>query len=450
MGITPQNSGRNAGEIISCRIFVLVSLATLFLGASLSAQTVTPTPLSYGIQRLTASVNGPTVDLFWSPALTGPFSTPDGYRILRTSQPGGPYTLISSVDGQTTVYLDSPGTGNWCYVVRAFVSAGKTSNEDSGEVCVPVYAAPTATPTPTPAILKSQTQSNAKTNPTDTPTPAMQPYWPNGPSGGAQQFAMTGGGSTICGANTSLKLDLMVTCSEQGVQDRRWTFLVVNNASTPITLNSAHLSMRVWFYEPGLRCVALVGNNGIVYNSSGGQVGAMQLVGNVYTTCASMTEFDESSTHKANQGGAVTLTWQGGVSVIPAGGWMQGFAIIGTSGDSCGTATNWNNFNDDYSGLPSGQSSCNGSQSGPYYDDHHFALYSNGVLVQEYGTNGSTDGESGLPPGAGTCTFTPTATNTRTNTPTQTRTPTPTNTRTNTGTNTPTNTSTNSATKTRT
>ncbi|HEY5038174.1 MAG TPA: hypothetical protein VIJ93_03780, partial [bacterium] len=307
---------------------------------------------------------------------------------------------------------------------------------------------PTPTPTPISEIKDSameplaQTVSTATFTPTITPTSSIQPYWPQGPSGPGTDFAVSGSGATICGADTSKKLDLMVNCSEQGIQDRRWTFLIVNNNSVPLTIQAAKLSMKVWLFESQLRCTAMVGNNGTVFNSTGGTVGNMQLVGNTYSIDASMAEIDESSTHKANQSGAVTLTYQTGVSVIPAGGWMQGFAIIGTSAASCNnTAGNWDSFTDDYSGLPSGQTSCNGAQNGPFFDDHHFALYSNGVLVQEFGSNGSTDGESGRPPGGGTCTptITPTFTKTATNSPTKTPTKTPTGaTNTVTATNTPT------------
>ncbi|HTC22319.1 MAG TPA: NHL repeat-containing protein, partial [bacterium] len=214
---------------------------------------------------------------------------------------------------------------------------------------------------------------------------------------------------------------MMVTCVEQGLQDRTWDFLIANNGSVPFTISSAGLAIRIWVYESQLRCSALTGSNGNVYNSSGVQVGAMQLTGNIYNKNTSMTEIDESSTHKANQYGTISITYQTGVSVIPAGGWMQGFAIYETSAGECGnTAGNWDNFADDYSGLPATQTSCTGSQSGPYFDDHHFALYSNGTLLQEVKSGGTDDPQSGFPPGGGTCTPTMTSTNTKTLTPTST------------------------------
>lgn len=427
-------------------------------------------------RELTASVFGDEVVLSWRPPAFGNFKHSAGFKVLRSSEVDGPFQQVGTLTSFTAnnrplIYSDWPGVGQWFYQVVAFTMVPEILESDPSNIrSVVVGNTPTATPTITPTFSPTdQTtdtstatisptwtvpllRDNAKVNittPTFTNTPTIIPYWPYGPvaatataQAGVVPHAVSGSGGTVCGADTSKKLDLMINCSEQGLQDRRWTFLIVNNGSSALTMQSANLSLKVWFFEPGLRCVAVVGNNGDVFNSSGSRLGNMQLQSNVYTTCSSMAEIDESTNHKANQSASVALTYSGGLSIIQAGGWVQGFSIIGTSGGSCGTAVNWNSFSDDYSGLPSGQSSCTGTQSGPFYDDHHFVLYSNGTLVQEYGAGGSTDGESGVPPGGGTCTptMTPTLTKTSTFTPTKTAT--------NTGTKTPTATPSNTATRT--
>jgi spore germination protein YaaH len=194
-------------------------------------------------------------------------------------------------------------------------------------------------------------------------------------------------------------LDLQVSCIQQTSQERRWALKIVNNGSAPMTFSSA-LSVGLWFYEPQLRCMVWVSSNADVYNSAGIRLGLVEMQSNQTQQDQWLSPaVDESSTHRANQSGAMTLVCQGGVSVIPPGGWVQGLVLDATAGGSCpGGAGNWTDFTDDYSGLPAGQTSCNGSTSGPYYDDHHFALYENGSLIQEYKAGGK-DAESGRSPG---------------------------------------------------
>ncbi|HEY5038792.1 MAG TPA: hypothetical protein VIJ93_06960, partial [bacterium] len=250
--------------------------------------------------------------------------------------------------------------------------------------------------------------------------------------------------ASVCGADTSSMLDLQVTCVEQGSQDRRWAFKIVNNGPSPLDIRTANLSLGLWFFESRLRCLAVTGSNGDVFASNGTRVGSLQITGNTYTHDVSTAEFDESPAHKSNQAGSVRLVYLSGQAVIPAGGWVQGFTVLGTSSAACGTSGNWDNFNDDYSGLPNGQSSCGGSPNGPFFDDHHFALFDNGKLVQEAKAGGIPDPATGLPPGAGPCSPTPTKSFTPvpTFTRTPTRTPTSTSTLTATRTFTPLNTST--------
>lgn len=249
---------------------------------------------------------------------------------------------------------------------------------------------------------------------------------PNSPAGTAPAIVsdkvVNQGGLGVCGADNALGVDLQVACVQQSGQERRWTLKIVNNGSGALDLRTAGLALRLWFYESRLRCVVVAGNNGDVYGSGGSRIGPVRLVDNLCSSDVSLTPFDETSAHRANQYGTLNLSYLSGTAVIPAGGWVQGLVVVATAGGNCNPAGNWDNFADDYSGLPNGQSSSNGSPNGPYYQDHHFALYARGVLVQEVLPGEALDPESGLPPRSGTCTPTPTftATATATNTPTST------------------------------
>jgi hypothetical protein len=221
-----------------------------------------------------------------------------------------------------------------------------------------------------------------------------------------------------CGADISKKLDLQVTCQETGAQDRRYYVKIFNRGTSDISFQNLNLTMKVWVYEPELRCLTVCGQNGDVYNSSGAKIGTAVIQGNVYSNFVTQPLYIENSSHKSNQEGTYSFIYQSGQSTIPAGGWVQGFQIIFSS--ACGGLSegnkinkfvydgkfyygvpvvsdavhevppgsiiaddgmiamgsgNWDNFNDDYSGLPLGQSSCGGNIAGPYYDDHHFAKY---------------------------------------------------------------------------
>ena len=80
------------------------------------------------------ATGGGTVTLNWTP-------TPDmyalGHRILRSTSPGGPYTQIAQTTPRTTAgYVDSPPSGTYYYVIRAYTAGWESvnSNEDSATV----------------------------------------------------------------------------------------------------------------------------------------------------------------------------------------------------------------------------------------------------------------------------------------------------------------------------
>jgi hypothetical protein len=75
---------------------------------------------------------GKNVDLSWDAN-----SEPDlkGYKVYRSSLPGGPYTLLGTRNHRQTSYTDrKPGAVSLCYVVTAFNKSGEESPY-SGEVC---------------------------------------------------------------------------------------------------------------------------------------------------------------------------------------------------------------------------------------------------------------------------------------------------------------------------
>ncbi len=129
-----------------------VALATLVLGAALSAGAIATTcGLTLFTDRAILSDNGFTTDALSPPSgltATGGASvqlqwtaTPDayasGYRIYRSDASGGPYTLVGEATPRTaTSYTDAPSSGTYFYVVRAFFQSWEStdSNEASATV----------------------------------------------------------------------------------------------------------------------------------------------------------------------------------------------------------------------------------------------------------------------------------------------------------------------------
>jgi hypothetical protein len=94
-------------------------------GSSLATDTlVAPTGLS--------AAGNPTVNLSWTATTSGWAS---GYRVYRGTAAGGPYTQVAQVTGvATTSYSDSPGAGNFYYVVRAYYGTTTWVSPASNEV----------------------------------------------------------------------------------------------------------------------------------------------------------------------------------------------------------------------------------------------------------------------------------------------------------------------------
>jgi len=257
-----------------------------------------------------------------------------------------------------------------------------------------------------------------------------------------------------CDADFTKKLDLMVNCSLHGKDERRYYLKIINRNNEAIDIRDINLAIKLWLYEPELWCITLTGQNGEVYDGNGNRINAMQIESNNFCSFVSKEIFIEDKNHKSNQEGSSFIIYKSGVATIPAGGWVQGFEIFITSKcnflkpaenrqkiyyaylpdnmknkeqtvipggmyEASGRiilASNngyvkWRDDDketcygifDDYSGIPSNQGKSNGNIMGPYYDDHHFALYSGSSLIGEIKKYGKIDPETGLPPGAALC-----------------------------------------------
>ena len=98
-----------------------------------------------------AQVTATRVTVSWSPTASGIAA---GYRVLRASAAGGPYTQVAQIAGaSTTAYAEAPGTGTFYYVVRSYYAANGADwySGNSSEVA--------ATVAPQPYVFKSTTGS---------------------------------------------------------------------------------------------------------------------------------------------------------------------------------------------------------------------------------------------------------------------------------------------------
>lgn len=98
---------------------------------------------------VTAQTTGTSVTVSWT-ATVSDIAT--GYRVLRASAAGGPYTQVAQVAGRsTTIYTEAPGTGTFYYVVRSYYAANGADwfSPNSSQV--------TATVAPQPYVFKSTT-----------------------------------------------------------------------------------------------------------------------------------------------------------------------------------------------------------------------------------------------------------------------------------------------------
>ena len=84
---------------------------------------------------LSATVSGSSVNLNWTEIDDTDAS---GYKVFRGSAPGGPYSEVAEVTPRTTTtYTDTPGSGTFHYVVRAFFQNWESGDGTEASVTIP-------------------------------------------------------------------------------------------------------------------------------------------------------------------------------------------------------------------------------------------------------------------------------------------------------------------------
>ena len=85
---------------------------------------------------LSATADGSDIDLTWT-ATVDSYAT--GYRVLRSTSSGGPYTQIDELIGQgMTTYTDvNPGSGTFFYVLRSYYEQWESANSGEASATIP-------------------------------------------------------------------------------------------------------------------------------------------------------------------------------------------------------------------------------------------------------------------------------------------------------------------------
>ncbi len=84
---------------------------------------------------LGASVAGSDIELDWTPTVDT-YAT--GYKVLRSTISGGPYTEIDTVTPYTeTTYMDiSPGSGTFYYVLRSYYQNWESADSNEANATI--------------------------------------------------------------------------------------------------------------------------------------------------------------------------------------------------------------------------------------------------------------------------------------------------------------------------
>lgn len=100
---------------------------------------------------LSAIANSSSVSLGWS---ASPDPAVQGYHVYRASSPDGPFTRVTSDPQGNLAFTDTPGVGNWTYVVRAIKletsASGSYFNSSQG-----VFQSITVSPPLGPLIISN-------------------------------------------------------------------------------------------------------------------------------------------------------------------------------------------------------------------------------------------------------------------------------------------------------
>jgi hypothetical protein len=86
------------------------------------------------------AAGGSTATLTWT---ITPDTYASGHRVFRGTASGGPYTQIAEVTPRaTTMYVDSPASGTYYYVVRAFFQNWESVNSNEAWTVVRSHRIP--------------------------------------------------------------------------------------------------------------------------------------------------------------------------------------------------------------------------------------------------------------------------------------------------------------------
>ena len=80
---------------------------------------------------LSLVVSASAATLTWDP----PPTAVQEYRIYRSSAISTPFTLVTSVDGKITTYIDTAGVAGNCWRVTAVIAAGES--QPTNNACLP-------------------------------------------------------------------------------------------------------------------------------------------------------------------------------------------------------------------------------------------------------------------------------------------------------------------------
>jgi len=248
------------------------------------------------------------------------------------------------------------------------------------DVLGPIEITATNTPTKTQMNTATNTPTNTRTitatfTPTSTPTKIAIPN---------------------CLTYTGPKLNLQIACDGMGGEEQQFGARIYNYGSTPVTL--ANVNVVTWLYESGTENMDAFSNSSGQVCGAGGTNCSNVNISGYSTSHGSFPACTAISGHFANQSVTFTIGATDAV-VIPAnGGYWQSQGDMFQLGRNNSQMDN-DDWADDYSHMGSGTSCTDNS----FHDSPYYALFYNGVLVQEVtDTNGDVDPNTGQIP----CTIT--------------------------------------------
>ncbi|HVZ79174.1 MAG TPA: hypothetical protein VHE12_00075 [bacterium] len=312
--------------------------------------THTPTWTATGTPTATAS-DSPTWTATWTPT-----DSPTDSMTATPSRTASPTPTATPTDTASQTSTRT-ATASPTLTVTYSPTASRTGTPTD---------TPTQTKTPTPTLTRTKTPTPTRTNsPTATPTPLL-----------------------VCvGTLSNPKLDLQVSCFQRDSQQERLHTRITNYGTSPVTLGN--LSVKMWVNESQLVNMGQWVQLGQICNANGS--GCVNVNNTGFSVSAGWlsSPCTVDGTHKANQ--VAIFAAEGNTqSIPPNGGYWDGGYDLGIGRNNPFMDDDWA---DDYSKT----SSCPGG----LVEDSHFALYYNGVLLQEWSNSSTQDAHTGGEPCCG-------------------------------------------------